>query len=109
MPLQVWEDAVSDANKQPTGRSQWNSAVRLLVNAWNAHKAYRTFDFANAGYQVQLSLLFKVTFNGTGFQFRFVILCRARSEFFTQDRAQLRTITKKYFSMTSQNPLPVGS
>ena len=53
--VQVWQDGVVNAVKQPTDPFQWNARVKMVVNAWTGNRHMRAFDFANAGYPVKNS------------------------------------------------------
>jgi len=50
---QVWQDGVTNMTKHPVSLSQWNTGVKMVVNAW-VGKKHRVFDFANTGYQVSV-------------------------------------------------------
>jgi len=50
----MWQQGVSDVSGMPVSRSKWNSRVKLLVNAYGAHKTSRAFELADADHQVKV-------------------------------------------------------
>jgi len=54
---QMWQDGVTNTADNPVSLSEWNTGVKMVVNAWYGRRYYRVFDFANVGYQVSMPVV----------------------------------------------------